>query len=326
MSTDEYKASDDPVGSSKGKDDGKSNLNVTSDGKDLALKEEDDLDDLDDLLDEFADDVLSKPPGSVAGTEQRTTEDSNRARPDEPLNAEFDNKVEDLLKDLQIEDPEARSQFEELMKQFGSEGKPDAEKQMGGKNFDSVMKETMERLKKSGATVDEQILKDQDNSNPEDILSQLLTGLDDSGGEGDLNMSKLLVDMLDQLSSKEVLYEPIKNLHQNFPEYLEKNKGIISEEDHHNYTKQYGISSEIIAIFDASDYDDEDKEKREKINSLLEELQELGQPPNELVGDSADFPGFDNFGGLMGGKGLDFNSNDLPKDMGKELEEGCKQT
>lgn len=293
---------------------------------------DDDLDDLDDLLDDFADDVLNKPPGS--GIEGGTVVDEKEASldPTNPINNEISQaNIEDLLKDLKIEDPETKKQFEELVKQFDDTQKKEA--QAGPQNFDDVMKDTMDRLKKSGKNIDEQIKNDQSASNPEDVLTQLLAGMGGAGGEGgDLDMSKLLVDMLEQLSSKEVLYEPIKDLNTKFPEYLEENKGKISQQDYDNYTKQYDITVEIIAIFEAPGYTDEDKAKRDQVNTLLESLQDLGQPPKELVGEAGEIPGLGagagpgGAGGLGGLGGLNFNDKDLPQDFEKQLEEGCNQT
>lgn len=276
---------------------------------------DDDLDDLDDLLDDFAEDVLSKPPGLAAPETSSTTKE-------EP--EEFKTRIEDLIKDLNIEDPETKVQFEQLVNQFEAENKDAMEKPQ---NFDSVMKETMERLKKLGETIDDQLKNDPSGGNPDDLLTQLLAGLGGAGaaGGGDLDMSKLLVDMLEQLSSKEVLYEPIKDLNTKFPQYLEEKKGQIPADEHANYSKQYELTNDILAVFDAPDYDDNDKAKRDNVNTLLELLQELGQPPSELVGDAGDFPGFGGLPGAGGAGGLDFSDKDLPKDFDKELEEGCKQ-
>ncbi|ODV64980.1 Pex19-domain-containing protein [Hyphopichia burtonii NRRL Y-1933] len=307
--------------------------------------DEDDLDDLDDLLDDFAEDVLNKPPGSArsqtADNRSQTNEDfanesssKGATSANKPVNDEFKTKIEDLIKDLNIEDPDTKDQFEKLVKEFENDHKEDMD--TATKNpqyFDDIMKQTMNRLKKSGETIDEQLKNDPSSGNPEDMLTQLLAGLggpDGAGsGDGDFDMSKLLVDMLEQLSSKEVLYEPIKDLNTKFPDYLKEKKGVISEEEHQNYTKQYEITNDIVAMFESSDFNDEDKQKREQVNALLESLQELGQPPADLVGDASEFPGFGGLGGASGagaGSGLDFNDKDLPQDIEKELEEGCKQT
>lgn len=281
----------------------------------LAAKtSDDDLDDLDDLLDDFAEDVLSKPPGLAA-----PEADSTKEEPEE-----FKTRIEDLIKDLNIEDPETKAQFETLVHQFEAENKDVMEKPQ---NFDTVMKDTMERLKKLGETIDEQLKNDPSGGNPEDLLTQLLSGLGGAGGAGgeDFDMSKLLVDMLEQLSSKEVLYEPIKDLNTKFPQFLEEKKGLLPADEHANYTKQYELTNDILAVFEAPDYDDNDKTKRDGVNTLLELLQELGQPPSELVGEAGDFPGFGGLPGAGDAGGLNFSDKDLPKDFEKELEDGCRQ-
>lgn len=287
------------------------------------IVDEENDDDLDDLLDEFDEPKVAKPAASESDA---NTAETKKATAD-PLNDEFTHNIEELIKDLNIEDPEAKLQFEELVKQFEDTHRDEAKRATDPQNFDNVMKDTMERLKKSGDNIDEQLKNDPAGANPEDMLTQLLAGLGNgAGGDGDFDMTKLLADMLEQLSSKEVLYEPIKDLNDKFPEYLKDNKGKISDEEHEKYTKQYEVTNQILAVFEAPDFDSENLEKREQVNSLLELLQELGNPPTELVGDEKDFPGFGGLGGPGGDDGLDFNSKDLPNDLEKQLEEGCKQT
>ncbi|CCE79283.1 Piso0_001337 [Millerozyma farinosa CBS 7064] len=288
---------------------------------------DDDLDDLDDLLDDFADDVLSKPPGATLTSDNVSTneDEKQKPKPDEPLNDEFKVNIDEMVKDLNIEDEQTKAQFEQLVNQFQSSNANESQSGEKEPDFDNIMKETMARLKRSGDNIDEQIRNDQSGTNAEDVLSQLMSGLDMGGGEDNLNMSKLLVDMLEQLSSKEVLYEPIKDLNTKFPPFLKEKEKDLPSDTLENYKKQYEITGDILKIFEDPEFDDKNEAKREKINSLLESLQELGQPPSELIGDATDFPGFGGLGGSKGGN-VDFDSGDLPKDFEKNLEEGCKQT
>lgn len=299
-----------------------------------AVPEEDDLDDLDDLLDDFADDVLSKPPGAASGAASTgvgaaavgaATENGGATKDNV---SPFNTDMAGLLKDLQIEDPETKKQFEELVKQFET-GKLDETSQIQEKGFDNVMKSTMERLKKSGETIDEQLKNDHTGSNPEALLEQLLGGLGGGSGDGgNLDMSKLLVEMLEQISSKEVLYEPMKSLNTGFPQYLKDNKEKLSKEEYDNYTEQYELTEKIIAIFESPGYSDDDKAKRENVNALLESLQELGQPPTELTGTMPEIPGLGDLG-KADDPSFNFDDMDIPKDLEKnlekELEENCKQ-
>lgn len=278
-----------------------------------AKNDDDDLDDLDDVLDDFASEVLAKPPGLTvdAGLREPGTE---------ALEGQFDTNIAELIKDMKIEDPQAQKQFEDLVKQFDSNYRDDViAAELQPNNFEHVMAETMERLKKLGETIDEKIKNDPSGGNPEDMLTQLLAGF----GDKDMDMQKMLVDMLEQLSLKEVLYEPIKELNTKFPPYLKENGDKLDKETRENYHKQYELTNEILAIFDAPTYTDDDKAKREQVNALLELLQELGQPPQELVGDMKDFPGL----GPMGGPddSTVFDPENLPKDVEKQMEEACKQ-
>lgn len=288
-------------------------------------------DDLDDLLDEFDEMVLSKPPGGASSQTKGAVDDSQATsttkKPSEANQEDdFQINMEELIKDLNIEDPKAKDEFEHLVKQFEKTHRADAKKAMDPQNFDSVMKDTMERLKKSGETIDEQLKNDPSSSNPEDMLTQLLAGLGGGSADGDFDMSKLLTDMLEQLSSKDVLYEPIKDLNTKFPDFLKEQKDKLPSEEHTRYTKQYEVTNDIMALFESPEFDNDNTEKREEVNKLLEKLQEFGNPPKELVGDVNDFPGLGDLGALGGGgDGLDFDSKDLPKDLEKELEEGCKQ-
>lgn len=281
--------------------------------------------DLDDLLDEFDEQVLSKPPGAENPTAAQKSPDQ---APDAALEQDFAHDVEQLIKDLKIEDPDAKAQFELLVKQFETSHAAETAKQADpsyeapNPQLDGVVKDTMQRLRQSGQNIDEQLKSDPSSANPEDMLAQLLSGLGDAGN-GDVDMTKLLADMLEQLLSKDVLYDPIKDLNTKFPAFLAEQKTALDQEQHATYTKQYEMTNRIVAVFEAPDYDGEDEATRDKVNGLLELLQELGNPPPELVGDDKDFPGF---GGLGEQDGLDFDSKDLPPGFEKELEEGCKQT
>lgn len=281
--------------------------------------------DLDDLLDEFDEQVLSQPPGAENPASAAKATDLD---PQAALEQDFAHDVEQLIKDLKIEDPDAKVQFEELVKQFETTHASESAKQADpsykapSPQLDGVVKDTMQRLRQSGQNIDEQLKNDPSAANPEDMLAQLLSGLGDTGN-GDVDMSKLLTDMLEQLLSKDVLYDPIKELNTKFPAYLAEQKLVLSADKHATYVKQYEITNQIVAVFEAADYNGDDEATREKVNGLLESLQELGNPPSDLVGDEKDFPGF---GGLGGQDGLDFDLKDLPPGFEKELEEGCKQT
>ncbi|KAL4067800.1 Pex19 protein [Scleroderma yunnanense] len=116
-------------------------------------------------------------------------------------------------------------------------------------------------------------------------------------------LTSMLEQMMGQLMSKEVLYEPLKELDEKFPSYLESHS-TLSSEDQERYQKQISCIKQLLEIFEAPAYNEEDEETKKKIMDIMSELQAHGSPPEEIMGSVP--PGFS-----LGPDGL------------PELPEGC---
>nr|BCA90174.1 peroxisomal membrane protein [Ogataea thermomethanolica (nom. inval.)] len=282
---------------------------------------DDDLDDLDDLLDDFDDEILSKPPGA-------TLNESSEQRSDQPEDLEVDDQelFGNLLKEIGTKDPELSKNLSNFLEDLSapsqgasstSSAQPTAKN-----NFQDVISETINRLKESGEQVDKSIKEEDGN---DELLTSLLKSLDlnidlkglegQNGGIDDV--SNLLVEMLEKLSSKNVLYEPLNDLYQKFPSWLEKPENQ-QDKNYSVYQSQYTVIKDIIQTFNLPDYDE--PQNKEFVNKKLEELQELGMPPKELLNEDLKFL---NFGG---NSEIELDDNDIPEEINKELEETCKQT
>lgn len=265
--------------------------------------DDDDLDDLDDLLDEF-DAGAPKVRGAAL---------------DEDWAKMLQEGMTDLLNDGH-ESPEMQNQFEKLAKELNdamavsggaggggggnaqtnktttaaapvafdstsdipspSNARADATNTTA--NFQDRIMQTMERMKTSNAEVDAGLAE----PGAEDFLSEMLKQMG-GGGEnsGEEDFSNMLVNMMEQLTSKEILYEPMKELFEKYPEWLRKNEGKESQEDMDRYRKQFRIVKEIVTKFDEPGYRDEDESQREYIIERMQMMQTAGAPPTELMGD-----------------------------------------
>jgi peroxin-19 len=96
--------------------------------------------------------------------------------------------------------------------------------------------------------------------------------------------------MMDSLMSKEVLYEPLKELGEKYPSYLHQNAASLSPDEKANYETQLGYITRILAIFEDPKYAEEEKEKGREVVELMGLMQTCGSPPAELMGDLP--PGF----------------------------------
>ncbi|KAK6438893.1 Peroxisome chaperone and import receptor [Oleoguttula sp. CCFEE 5521] len=122
----------------------------------------------------------------------------------------------------------------------------------------------------------------------EDLLAQMMKELGGAGagGAGEEDFNGMLMSMMAQLTHKEILYEPMKELSDKFPAWMEKNgEGKVGKEDMARYREQQVLVGEIVGRFERKGYSDEDEGDREYIVERMQKMQAAGSPPPDLVGD-----------------------------------------
>ncbi|KAK5089475.1 Peroxisome chaperone and import receptor [Exophiala xenobiotica] len=172
------------------------------------------------------------------------------------------------------------------------------------KSFEDTIKQTMSRLNESD-TQAKTATQQSANKSEEDMLAEMLKALDAGGGEGgEDGISKMFLSMMQQLTQKDMLYEPMKELHDQYPDWLAKNKPPkLKQEEYNRYIKQSEIVRDITNKFEEPGYKDEDEKYRQYIWDKMQEMQAQGAPPEELVKNP--FPGTElgAIPGLGGGGG-----------------------
>ncbi|KAF2199099.1 Pex19 protein [Delitschia confertaspora ATCC 74209] len=259
--------------------------------------DEDDLDDLDDVLDEFAAHKIDAlpPPPTVSGPGRPPPSQDE----DEPeIDDEFAKKLQEEMAEL-LGAPEMQKQLEEFMRDLGgadpslsSASGPAARESTGSttaenkkeQSFQETIRKTMERMQESG----EQASAAAASSDSDDILAQMLKEMESGGfdGEGgDEDFSHILMGMMEQLTNKEILYEPMKELNDKFPVWFEENRKSTAVKDLERYDEQYRLVGEIVARFERDGYSDSNTSDREYIVERMQKMQAAGSPPPDLVGD-----------------------------------------
>jgi peroxin-19 len=141
-------------------------------------------------------------------------------------------------------------------------------------SFNDAIQRTMERMKESGNKAAEAASTDDGVS--DDMLAQLLkaveAGAAGAGEDGDL--TKMFMGMMEQLSNKEMLYEPMKELDGKFGPWIEKNKAEdkVPAEDMSRYETQAKVVKQIVQKFEEPGYTDEDPKCREYIWERMQEV------------------------------------------------------
>ncbi|KAJ9660285.1 Peroxisome chaperone and import receptor [Neophaeococcomyces mojaviensis] len=165
-------------------------------------------------------------------------------------------------------------------------------------SFEDTIRQTMSRLNESD-TQAKNASQQSTSKSEEDMLADLLKSLDTGGGEGDDDgVSKMFLEMMHQLTHKSMLYEPMKDLNDRYPDWLKSHKPPkMKEEDYDRYEKQSVIVRDIVHKYQEPGFKDEDEQCRDFIWNKMQDMQNLGAPPEELVQNP--FPGM-NFGSLPG--------------------------
>ena len=183
-----------------------------------------------------------------------------------------------------------QSQFEDIFKQMSGAADPASDAAPGATpaaegasksttggtpasaaSFQETIRRTMERMQNSGAQATAAAASGAGDDLMAEMLTQLSSG--DLGGEGgEEEFSKMLMGMMEQLTNKDILYEPMKELHDKFPEWLDKNRATTPADDLKRYEEQRALVTEIVAKFEESSYSDSNPADREYIVDRMQKV------------------------------------------------------
>ena len=272
------------------------------------------------MLDEFSTNKVDTAQDASKSPTVPMPELSEDAEVSDAATLEFSQQLQDQMAALLgnvDETPEMRKEIEAMMQELGVAADPgpaestsaatkSTETQTmpssGEDDFQETIRKTMERMRNSG----EQASTAAASAESEDVLSELLKEMqsgDLNGVDGEEGFSKLLLSMMEQLTNKDILYEPMKELHEKFPEWMNKNKDSVKRDDLRRYEDQQRLVAEIVQKFDEKGYSDSKAADRQYIVERMqqvgyylgagtdfmlmsvEQMQAAGSPPPDLVGD-----------------------------------------
>jgi len=157
-----------------------------------------------------------------------------------------------------------------------------------GGDFNSAIDEAIRSISQNTAATDQGAAPDLNSlfgnmnmggmDGNDDMLSNLMSSLASEGGEGqEGGFDKMVEGLMSQMLSKDVLYPPIKDITNKFPKYLEENKDSLDDAKFKEYEKQYECFQRICVAFE------ETPENTKEIMDLMQEMQNYGQPPKEML-------------------------------------------
>uniref|UniRef100_A0A0D6R2W2 Pex19 protein n=1 Tax=Araucaria cunninghamii TaxID=56994 RepID=A0A0D6R2W2_ARACU len=212
--------------------------------------------DLDDLLDSALDDFgkleLGAPP---------------KAAKDENLSGSSSSVVQGLGTGLP--NPPSRKKGKQKVGSSSSLPKPTSTDGHVSETLEKLAQQTRETLQGLQSTAAP------DDAGGEKMVEDLLKQFEELGGSKD--MQSMVDTMMHQLLSKEILHEPMKEIGERYPKWLEAKKATISNEDHARYSHQYELIKQLCEVYEM------EPDNFEKIVELMQKMQDCGQPPSDIV-------------------------------------------
>lgn len=181
-----------------------------------------------------------------------------------------------------------QAQLKDVFDQLGAAAGDDAAADLQDASFQSTIDETVKRLQESGRQATASASQATTAAADDDLFAEMLRQLQQQqhegtdglpiGDDGDENLSKMLLGMMEELTSKEILYEPMKELDDRFPRWLDLNRGSVTAPDLRRYEEQRGLVREMVVRFEAPDYSDEKAADREFILDRMQKVREIRRP------------------------------------------------
>ena len=243
-----------------------------------------------DLLDEFSNTQLESAEKLQDTGTPSSNEPDRKAGSSEAAADEFSNQLQEQMAALLgsvDETPEMKKEMEAMMRDLGaaadpgpsassetisaSKTNPPVDPSGGEDAFQETIRKTMNRMQNSG----EQATAAAMVEDTDDIMTQMLRemqsgGLAGAGGEEEF--SKMLLSMMEHLTNKDILYEPMKELNDKFPAWMCNNRDSTKIEDLTRYKEQQRLVGEIVEKFEEKGYSDSTAADREYIVERMQKV------------------------------------------------------
>uniref|UniRef100_A0A7S2BNY5 Pex19 protein n=1 Tax=Octactis speculum TaxID=3111310 RepID=A0A7S2BNY5_9STRA len=159
----------------------------------------------------------------------------------------------------------------------------------GATDVDRSVAQTLEMLAENAKDM-EGMSSTQVEGFGEDMMNNMMAEFEKLGEKEDFN--QVVDGMMRQLLSKELMYEPIKQVCEKYPEWLAVQVDSLDKEEYERYGNQYQFFQRIRAVYET------EPDNLARLMELMHDVQQYGQPPAEIIKELA--------------PGLEFNAEGMP--------------
>ena len=109
----------------------------------------------------------------------------------------------------------------------------------------------------------------------DEVIARMMKEFEGMGAKEDF--AGVVDNMMRQLLNRDIMYVPMRSVCEKFPEWLAKNAARQTREEYENYGKMYQTFQKLCMVYET------EPDNFPRLLELMQDLQELGQPPNEII-------------------------------------------
>mmetsp|Transcript_4750 Transcript_4750/g.8148 ORF Transcript_4750/g.8148 Transcript_4750/m.8148 type:complete len:279 (+) Transcript_4750:19-855(+) len=236
---------------------------------------------LDDILDSALDEFQQQAPA-----EQDSGQDLDEGSPGAGEDA-YARELSNLFANMN-NNPDLLRSMQETASRLGGApgGQPDLAQMLsalndplgqggaGGPDFQANVSQAMQLMQQTAAAV-ETMSPEERQRMSESVMEHLAQQFSQLGENPEF--ASIMENMMQQMLSKDVLYKPMCDIRDKYPSWMEANRATLSEDDLQRYARQKESLDHICLAYE------ETPDDFQKIVTLMQEMQELGQPPPEIL-------------------------------------------
>ncbi|XP_067833054.1 peroxisomal biogenesis factor 19, partial [Heptranchias perlo] len=196
---------------------------------------------------------------------------------DAELATQASEEFETAMRELAVQEPQLVEQFHKLSEIAAKVGSDPSSQ----REFTSCLQQTLTGLAANASDL-------QSPEITEDVLSHAMDGLGLAEGAGDAEGSfvPIMQTIMQNLLSKDVLYPSLKEIAEKYPDWLDAHRDTLPGDELQKYEQQHAVMGRICQQFEAEapgEGEGQQKARFEIIVDLMQQLQDLGEPPKELA-------------------------------------------
>jgi len=202
---------------------------------------------------------------------------NNKVDVDDNLDNILESALEDFEEDGKNDASNTNKKQAESSEEMGSNSEVDDQvkrlmESLTTGEFDKTLEEIAKSLDSTGFGSSVEELTGGQSPMSEEAMEKFVKEI-----QGQPEVYRAMEDIMEKFLSKDIMYEPMKELKDRYPSWLAENQGKLSSTDIAKYEEQLVFVKQICELYEKEPQD------IQQVATLIQQMQALGHPPMDII-------------------------------------------